>query len=321
MINSMPTLKQSFWTLSKEYFLLTFGLFLYVLGWTLFLVPNNLVGGGVTGISSIVQYATGLKMGYTYFVLNGVLLLMAFLVMGSGCGIKNIYAIVVAAVLMNVMQGLIPQEIVDALAIQNGKLMSTIMGAILVGIGIGMSISAGGSTGGTDIVALIANKFYNISPGKMILEMDFVIILSSLLVPSYTADGSLVGWADKFTTVIYGLILVTINGHVIDLYLSGSKQSVQLFILSSEYEKIADAITHELHRGVTVIPGKGWYTKKDSQVLMVITRKTDLSLLLKYIKSLDSHAFLSVSSVNGVYGNGFDQLKGQASATKENTVK
>lgn len=317
----MPTLKQSFWTLSKEYFLLTFGLFLYVLGWTLFLVPNNLVGGGVTGISSIVQYATGLKMGYTYFVLNGVLLLMAFLVMGSGCGIKNIYAIVVAAVLMNVMQGLIPQEIVDALAIQNGKLMSTIMGAILVGIGIGMSISAGGSTGGTDIVALIANKFYNISPGKMILEMDFVIILSSLLVPSYTADGSLVGWADKFTTVIYGLILVTINGHVIDLYLSGSKQSVQLFILSSEYEKIADAITHELHRGVTVIPGKGWYTKKDSQVLMVITRKTDLSLLLKYIKSLDSHAFLSVSSVNGVYGNGFDQLKGQASATKENTVK
>lgn len=309
---TMPTLKKTFWTLSREYLLLTFGLFLYVLGWTLFLVPNNLVGGGVTGISSIVQYATGIKMGYTYFVLNGVLLLMAFLIMGSGCGIKNIYAIVVAAVLMNVMQGLIPQEIVDALAIQNGKLMSTIMGAILVGIGIGMSISAGGSTGGTDIVALIANKFYNISPGKMILEMDFVIILSSMLIPSYTPDGSVVGWADKFTTVIYGLILVTINGHVIDLYLSGSKQSVQLFILSAEYEKIADAITHELHRGVTVIQGEGWYTKKESHVLMVITRKTDLSLLLKYIKSIDPRAFLSVSSVNGVYGNGFESIKGKA---------
>lgn len=309
---TMPTLKKTFWTLSREYLLLTFGLFLYVLGWTLFLVPNNLVGGGVTGISSIVQYATGIKMGYTYFVLNGVLLLMAFLIMGSGCGIKNIYAIVVAAVLMNVMQGLIPQEIIDALAIQNGKLMSTIMGAILVGIGIGMSISAGGSTGGTDIVALIANKFYNISPGKMILEMDFVIILSSMLIPSYTPDGSAVGWADKFTTVIYGLILVTINGHVIDLYLSGSKQSVQLFILSAEYEKIADAITHELHRGVTVIQGEGWYTKKESHVLMVITRKTDLSLLLKYIKSIDPRAFLSVSSVNGVYGNGFESIKGKA---------
>lgn len=309
---TMPTLKKTFWTLSREYLLLTFGLFLYVLGWTLFLVPNNLVGGGVTGISSIVQYATGIKMGYTYFVLNGVLLLMAFLIMGSGCGIKNIYAIVVAAVLMNVMQGLIPQEIIDALAIQNGKLMSTIMGAILVGIGIGMSISAGGSTGGTDIVALIANKFYNISPGKMILEMDFVIILSSMLIPSYTPDGSVVGWADKFTTVIYGLILVTINGHVIDLYLSGSKQSVQLFILSAEYEKIADAITHELHRGVTVIQGEGWYTKKESHVLMVITRKTDLSLLLKYIKSIDPRAFLSVSSVNGVYGNGFESIKGKA---------
>ena len=114
---------------------------------------------------------------------------------------------------------------------------------------------------------------------------------------------------EKVTTVLYGLILVTVNSNVLDLYISGSKQSVQLFILSKEYEKIADAITKDLHRGVTVLDGKGWYTKQDMKVLLVVTRKADLNLLLRYIKQIDSHAFLSVSSVNGVYGKGFDTIK------------
>jgi uncharacterized membrane-anchored protein YitT (DUF2179 family) len=116
-------------------------------------------------------------------------------------------------------------------------------------------------------------------------------------------------FADKVTTVVYGLILVTVNSYVLDMYISGQQQSVQLFILSQNYDKIADAITTDLHRGVTVLDGKGWYTKKDTKVLMVLTRKTDLNLMLRYIKQLDPHAFLSVSSVNGVYGKGFDTIK------------
>ncbi len=170
-------------------------------------------------------------------------------------------------------------------------------------------MSVGGSTGGTDIIALIINKYRNISLGKLILLMDVVIILSSLLFPSYTKTGELVDWADKITNVVYGLILVTVNSNVVDLYISGSRQSVQLFILSKKYEKIADAITYDLKRGVTVLPAKGWYTKKDSHVLLVISRKSDLNLLLKYIKSLDPDAFLSVGSVSGVYGKGFDTIK------------
>lgn len=299
------------WRTAKEWLMTALGIFLYVLAWSVFLVPNNLVGGGVTGVASILQYAThgAIKIGYTYFVVNAVLLVAALFIMGSGFGAKTVFAIVFASVGLNVFQDIIPEQIISTLALDNGKLMSTIMGGMMAGLGIGMAMSAGGSTGGTDIIALIVSKYRNVSPGRMIVAMDFVIILSSFFIPSYTADGELVGWADKFTTVVYGLMLVTINGHVVDMYLSGSRQSVQLFILSQEYEKIADALTRELHKGVTVLPAKGWYTQHESHVLMVISRKHDLNLMLRYIKMIDPQAFLSVSSATGVYGKGFETIK------------
>ena len=167
----MTVLKQNFWVYLKEYFLLTIGILTYVVGWSIFLVPNNLVGGGVTGISSIIQYAVGIKMGYSYFVINAMLLLAAFVILGGGFGAKTIYAIILASVGLNFFQsGVIPQGIIQTLALDNGKLMSTIMGGVMAGCGIGMSISQGGSTGGTDIIALIVNKYRNISPGRMILS-------------------------------------------------------------------------------------------------------------------------------------------------------
>ncbi len=299
------------WGAFKEYLLITVGILSYVLGWTIFLVPNNLVGGGVTGLSSIIQYATGgaLKIGYSYFAINVVLLIAALFLLGKSFGAKTVYAILLASVGLNLFQEIIPQDIIQTLAIDNGKLMCVIIGGIMAGVGIGMTISQGGSTGGTDIIALIVNKYRNVSPGRMILSMDVVIILSSLLVPSYTPAGGLVPFTEKIITVVYGLILITICSTVLDLYLSGSKQSVQVFILSHKYEEIADLITRDLHRGVTAIEGKGWYTQNEMQVLMVITRKTDLNLLLKMIKGVDPDAFLSVSSVTGVYGKGFETIK------------
>ena len=178
------------------------------------------------------------------------------------------------------------------------------------GLGIGMSISQGGSTGGTDIVALIITKFRNISPGRIILTMDVFIIASSLLFPSFDVDGQRIPFDSKFSIAVYGMIIVTVCGHVVDLYLAGSKQSVQLFILSRHYEEIADMVSKDFHRGVTVLNGEGWYTKQPASVLMVITRKTDLNLLLRSIKRVDPDAFLSISSVSGVYGQGFDSIKG-----------
>ena len=326
----MAVVKKSFWTVAKEWALVTLGILIYVTGWALFLMPNNLVGGGVSGISSMIQYATGgaIQMGYSYFVLNAILIILAMVVIGMGFGAKTIYAIILASVGLRFLPDLIPTEIIQTLALQNGKLMSTLCGGLMAGIGIGMSISNGGSTGGTDIIALIYTKYRNVSPGKVILYIDFVIILSSLLIPSIVPDldpatgKQLIGpdgeplthlmpFSEKVTTVIYGLILVTVNGRVIDSYLSGSQQSVQLFILSKHYAEIADSITHDLHRGVTVLDGKGWYTKDPAEVLMVITRKTDVNLFLRQIKAIDPNAFLSVSSVNGVYGRGFEAIKGK----------
>jgi len=310
----MATINKTIFTHIKEYLLITLGIIIFTLGWSIFLVPNNIVGGGVTGIAAIVQYATNgfIKIGYTYFVVNLVLIVLGLKILGPGFGGKTIYAIILASIGLNVFQQVIPTSFIQEIALNNGKLMSVIMGGIMVGIGIGMSMSQGGSTGGTDIIALIVNKYRNVSPGRMILMMDVVIILSSLLVPSYTQDGQLMPLVEKILTVVYGLILVAINSTVLDYYLSGSRQSVQLFILSKKHAEIADAITNELHRGVTVLEGKGWYTKENTEVLMVLTRKTDLNLLLKYIKAIDANAFLSVNSVTGVYGKGFDTIKSKS---------
>lgn len=291
--------------------MVTLGIMLFVLGWSIFLVPNNLVGGGVTGVSAILQYATHgvIKIGYSYFVVNAALIIAAMFVLGFGFGWKTIYATLLASVGLNLFQDLIPADFIQAIALDNGKLMSTIMGSIMVGVGIGFTMIAGGSTGGTDIIALMVNKYRNVSPGRLILYMDVVIILSSLLVPSFTPDGEELPFVEKLTNVVYGFILITINSTVLDLVISGSRQSVQLFILSKHYAEIADSITKDLHRGVTVLDGKGWYTKENTEVLMVLTRKTDLNILLRYIKAIDPDAFLSVTSVTGVYGKGFDAIK------------
>ena len=302
-------LKSSLGTLVKEYALVTLGVISYALGWSIFLLPNNLIGGGVSGFASILFYATGLPMGVTYFILNVLLLVIGTKILGTGFGGKTIYAIVMTSVMLSIMPKIIPADFIHEFALSNGKLICTFLGGIIAGFGIGLSISQGGSTGGTDIVALVWCRFYPASPGRVILIIDVAIILSSLLFPSYTEAGDLLPFTDKLAVVVYGLIQVTVSGYAIDLYLSGSKQSVQAFIFTKKVNEMADAIAFDMKRGVTGLPAKGWYSKEDKQVLMVVTRKTDLNLLLRYVKSIDPDAFLSVSSVMGVYGQGFDTIK------------
>ena len=302
-------LKSSISTLIKEYALVTLGVISYALGWSIFLLPNNLIGGGVSGFASILFYATGLPMGITYFILNVLLLLIGTKILGTGFGGKTIYAIFMTSIMLSLMPKIIPADFIHEFALSNGKLICTFLGGIIAGFGIGLSISQGGSTGGTDIVALVWCKFYSASPGRVILIIDVAIILSSLLFPSYTESGDLLPFSEKLAVVVYGLIQVTVSGYAIDLYLSGSKQAVQAFIFTKKVNEMADAIAFDMKRGVTVLPAKGWYSKEDKNVLMVVTRKTDLNLLLRYVKTIDPDAFLSVSSVMGVYGQGLDSSK------------
>ena len=299
----------------KAYVIITLGLLLYTLGWIVFLIPNNMVGGGVTGISAILLYAFNIPVGASFFVINLVLLLIALKVLGKGFGMKTVYAIIIASVFYEVVPPLIPEVFIQEIAISNGKLLCAIFGGVCAGLCIGISFSQGGSTGGTDIVALMIVKYKNISAGRVILLLDIFIIASSLLLPPnqiLDANGAVVGvetWGERFATILYGYILIGACSYSVDMFISGSKQSSQIFIFSKKYAELADAITTGTGRGVTLIDGEGWYTKQKSKIVMVVMRKDDLSVLYRLVREIDKDAFLSVGNVSGVYGKGFDQIK------------
>ena len=303
-------LKHSYLTVAKEYLLITLGVTLYALGWAVFLTPNHMIGGGVTGFASIIDYAFGIDISITYFILNIILLIVGTKVLGTGFGFKTIYAIVMTSVMLALTKEFIPVDFVAEFS-QDSRIVCTVLGGIMAGVGIGLSMSQDGSTGGTDIIALVWCKFKPASPGRVILIIDLIIIISSLLFPSYADEAAtqLIPFNEKIAIVVFGLMQVTVCGYAIDLYISGSKQSVQVFIFTKKVNDMADAIAFDMKRGVTVLPAKGWFSMEDKQVLMVVTRKTDLNLLLRYVKSIDPDAFLSVSSVMGVYGQGFDTIK------------
>ncbi len=297
------------WSLFYDYFVITLGVISYVGAWAVFLMPNNLIGGGVSGLSAIVYYATGISMGITNFTVNAILLIVAFIILGRGFGIKTIYAILMSSLLLQFLPGWIPSGFVEVFTEENGKMLCVVMGGAMTGLGIGLTFTHGGSTGGTDIVAMIINKYRDISPGRLLLMLDFCIIISSLLVPSYLPDGSEMSFNGKIANIVYALVLVAVNSYTVDVYLTGSKQSVQIMVFSKKYGELADEIAFRLDRGVTLLHSRGWYNKQDSEVLLVVARKTDLSIILSSIRETDPNAFISVSSVMGVYGLGFDAIK------------
>lgn len=307
----------SFWSLFYDYFVITLGVCLYCGAWAVFLMPNNLIGGGVSGLSAIVYYATGISMGITNFSVNALLLVVAFLILGRGFGLKTIYAIIMSSLALQFFPSIIPTDFVNDFTAENGKMLCVIMGGALTGLGIGLTFTHGGSTGGTDIIAMIINKYKDITPGRLLLMLDFVIILSSLLIPSYLPDGSQLNFTGKIANVIYALVLVAVNSYTVDLYLTGSKQSVQIMIFSKKYEALADEIAFNIKRGVTLLRSRGWFNKQESEVLLVVARKTDLSMILARIKEVDPAAFISVSSVMGVYGLGFDTIKNKSKKTSK----
>jgi uncharacterized membrane-anchored protein YitT (DUF2179 family) len=249
-------------------------------------------------------------------IINIILLIIAGFIVGWNFGIKTIYCVVVMSVIMHFLQvwfttpdGWVAQIITarDALTVPNGtivdlfnlnnRLLSAILGGICSGVGVAMCFQQGGSTGGSDIVVMIVNKFYTISYGKFIRYTDGVIISSALFLPDVGIDG-----------VIYGFVMVAVFSYTVDMILSGNQQSSQIFIISKDYKAMADAINQEAKRGATVIDAIGWYSKENSKVVMCVCRKRDLAMVLKVVRSVDPEAFITIGSVMGVYGKGFEAL-------------
>lgn len=307
----MVLLKRDAGTILKEYALITLGVLVYVTSWCVFLMPHNFVGGGVSGISAIIHYATKgvVGVGTVYFIINLILLGIGLKVLGKAFSGKTIYAILLASVAFEIIPRLIPHEFIEEFVLSNGKMLCALIGGSLIGTSIGLTFSQGGSTGGTDIIALIVNKKRNISPGKVIMAIDFLIIFSALFVPSFDANGNALSAAARFATVVYGFIIVAVDGYATDFFLSGARRSIQVMIFSKKYKDIADAIVYDFKRGVTVLHAQGWYTKEDKEVLLVITRRRDITMLLRYIKALDPDAFVYITNVSNVFGEGFDHFK------------
>jgi len=279
------------WNNFKSYSIITVALFANALAWTAFLIPSGIVGGGITGASTLVFFATGIPVAIPFFIVNVFLIIFGIKNLGFGFGIKTIYAVIMLSVFLGLLQQLITQSVVD------DKFMAAIIGGILGGAGVGVVFTQGGSTGGTDIIATIINKYRNISQGRLILYMDLAIISSSYII------------FQSIEIVVYGYVTMAVASYSIDMLLMGHKRSVQLFIFSKKHEIIADIISQEIKRGVTVLKGQGWYTKAETPVLMAVVKRYESSNLFRIIKEIDPEAFITVGSVMGVYGKGFDPIK------------
>ena len=275
----------------RSHVIITFGLVCIAFGWCAFLIPSNVTGGGVSGIAAIIYFGTKFPASITYFLVNTVLILASMKMINMSFGLKSIYGVVVFSLLLGLFQQIFPNPLVT------DTLLATIVGAILAGIGSGIVLTQGGSAGGTDLIAMMITSRRNISPGRVIMMVDVVVISSSFFI------------LQSLERMIYGYCVMVITGYVVDFVLAGSKQSYQMFIFSDKYEEVASNIFINVKRGLTLVDAQGWYTRKPTKMIMVIVRKHEVTDVFRAIKEIDPDAFISMGNVMGVYGNGFDRMK------------
>lgn len=276
----------------KDYILITFGLFLYTFGWTGFLLPEEITTGGVTGIAALIFFGYKIPVAVSYVVINVTLLILAIKIIGFQFCIRTIFGVTVTASLLSVLQSVITEPIIN-----NQPFMSCVIGGMLCGIGVGIVFTHNGSTGGTDIIAAIVNKYREISIGRTLLFCDVLIISSSYLL------------FHSIEKIVFGLATMVIMTYMCDMVINGIRQSIQILIFSEKYEEIADHINKDINRGVTILEGMGWYSKQPKKVICVLAKRSESVSIFRTVKSIDPNAFISQSNVVGVYGEGFDKIK------------
>lgn len=290
---------------AKDYINITLGLMLYTFAFTVFLLPYEIVTGGIAGIGAIVFYATRFPVQYTFFIINAVLIVAALKILGWKFLLKTIYATFMLTFLLEVAQEIVmmPDGHFFKLLGEGNDFMSLVIGCMMTGTALAIVFLNNGSTGGTDIVAAVVNKYHNISLGKVLILVDICIIGSSLFIDKF---GTI---PERLHMVVFGMCTMVIECLMLDFVMSWQRQSVQFMIFSKKYQEIANAIAKSTDHTITILDGHGWYTGKEMKVLCLLAKKNESVHIFRLIKTIDPNAFVSQSSVIGVYGEGFDPIK------------
>lgn len=283
--------KTKFRSVARDYIFITFGMAVYAFGFCGFILPEKVVIGGLAGIGTIVYLLTGIPVAVTQYALNLLLLAIAYKVVGRKFVVGTIYGATMISVFVGIFQPLL------ASGFTNEPFMNIVIGALLVGLGVGIAFTHNGSSGGTDIVAAMVSKYTNVSIGRTMLYTDVIIISSSYFITK------------NIQLVVFGYCVLILSTYVVDMVVNTTRQAVQFTIFSTKWEEIATAINNEAKRGCTVLTGMGWYSKHEVKILLVMCRKIESVNISRIIKSIDPHAFTTQANVNGVYGQGFDELK------------
>lgn len=280
------------WLTSKDYFMIVLGITIYAFGFSAFILPEKVVIGGAAGLSSLVYFIFGVPVGITNYAINITLLAIAYRIVGRTFIVRTVFGATVISLAIGLFQPLFPEPL-----IAGQPFMNVLIGGMCCGVGIGLAFVHNGSTGGTDIVAAMVSKRSNVTVGRMMMYIDFVIISSSYFI------------FHEIDKIVFGFVVLFLGAWVADQVINTTRQACQFTIFSRKWQEIATAINNEAHRGCTVLSGMGWYSKQDVKVLLVMCRKIESVTVFRIIKSIDKNAFVTQANVNGVYGEGFDEYK------------
>ena len=279
----------------KDLLFIALGILSYSVGYTAFILPEKVVMGGVSGISALLYYATNIPAGISILVLNVSMLIIAFKALTKQFVVRTVIGVGIMSVFVGLLQPFFQQSLL--ITPGQDKFMHVIIGALMAGAGLGIVFSHNGSTGGTDIVIAMLNKYFRVSFGRAMQFIDCTIISSSYLLFHSTE------------TIVYGVVFTLVASYACDYVVNGTRQTVQFLIISKKYKEIADTINARVRRGVTQVEGKGWYSKENVELLLVLTRKYESQEVFNLIKEIDPDALVSQSFCHGVFGEGFDKIK------------
>ena len=279
----------------KDFMFIVFGILSYAVGYTAFILPERVVMGGVSGLSALIYYATNIPAGISIFVLNITLLIIAFSALTKQFVVRTIIGVILISMFIGALQPFF--QAYPIITAGEDKFMHVLIGGMLSGAGLGIVFSHNGSTGGTDIITVLLTKHLNLSFGRAMQFIDCTIICSSYLL------------FHSMETIVYGVVFTLVASFVCDFVVNGSRQTVQFLIISKNYKEIADTINRRVNRGVTVIEGKGWYSKENVEMLVVLSRKYESQDIFAVIKQIDPQAVVSQTFCHGVFGEGFDKIK------------